>query len=76
MPDQELRLDQESRKMVIDRKATAVVLRIYGVSVDFEEWDGMDDDYVRSVVIVKASNNGLDSGAVFRYMEEEAEDEV
>ena len=76
MPVQETLLGQESRKTIIDRKATAVVLRIHGIWVDFEDWDGMGDDYVRSIVITEASNSGVDTGAVFRYKEDEIDDEV
>lgn len=48
----------------LDRKVIAISLRRLGIDVDFEDWDGLDDSYVRGRVATLAAQYGFDIEAV------------
>lgn len=57
-----LEYDQEP---IIDRPSVAIKLRELGVDVDFEDWDGLDDNEVLGMIAMFSSQYDVDMEELF-----------
>ncbi len=60
-------IEQEQEAM-LDRKQIAVDLRELGIDVDFEDWDGLDDNEVLGNVATLALMYGFDIEEVLKII--------